>query len=103
MDESSEDFIKAWELITNADGILVPGGFGDRGIKGKLKAISYARTSKTPYLGICLGMQLAVVEFAQNVLGIDNATSTEFDEKAENPILYTMRTSIHLTWVVQCV
>jgi CTP synthase len=90
MDESSEDFIKAWELITNADGVLVPGGFGDRGIKGKLKAISYARTSKTPYLGICLGMQLAVVEFAQNVLGIDNATSTEFDEKAENPLIIFM-------------
>jgi CTP synthase len=88
--ETNEDFIKAFELIKNADGILVPGGFGDRGIKGKLKAINYARTNKVPYLGICLGMQLAVVEFARNVVGIENATSTEFDEKAENPLIIFM-------------
>ncbi len=72
--------------LKNADGILVPGGFGERGTMGKMKAITYARENKIPYLGICLGMQLAVLEFARNVLNLD-ANSTEFDLKTPNPII----------------
>lgn len=68
------------------DAVLVPGGFGERGTVGKIKAIEYARTHNVPFLGICLGMQLAVIEFARNVLGLD-ANSTEFDRKTANPII----------------
>ena len=68
------------------DAVLVPGGFGERGTLGKMKAIEYARTHNVPFLGICLGMQLAVIEFARNVLGLD-ANSTEFDRKTANPII----------------
>ena len=68
------------------DAVLVPGGFGERGTVGKMKAIEYARTHNVPFLGICLGMQLAVIEFARNVLGLD-ANSTEFDRKTTNPII----------------
>ena len=71
-------------------GILVPGGFGDRGVEGKIAAVRYARESKTPYLGICLGMQVAVVEFARNVCGLDHADSTEFDPETPNPVIYLM-------------
>lgn len=74
-------------LLEGVDGILVPGGFGMRGIDGKLKAIQFAREGKIPYLGICLGMQMAVVEFARNVAGIDQANSTEFDENASDPVI----------------
>jgi CTP synthase len=69
------------------DGILVPGGFGERAVHGKLFAIEYARTRKIPYFGICLGMQLAVIEYARNVLGYKKATSREFDEQAQMPII----------------
>ena len=70
--------------------ILVPGGFGSRGIEGKIKAIEYARVNKIPFLGICLGMQLAVIEFARHVCGIEDASSTEFDELCKNPIIDLM-------------
>ncbi|MDR2098409.1 MAG: CTP synthase, partial [Rickettsiales bacterium] len=69
------------------DGMIVPGGFGSRGIEGKIKAAGYARTHDVPYLGICLGMQVAVIEMARNLLGIKNANSTEFDKKC-TPIIY---------------
>ncbi|MGP4952317.1 CTP synthase [Psychrobacter sp. T6-1] len=72
--------------LGEADGILVPGGFGERGTMGKIKAITYARENNIPYLGICLGMQLAVIEYARNVLGID-ANSSEFDRKTAEPII----------------
>ncbi|WP_350559434.1 CTP synthase [Psychrobacter sp. CAL346-MNA-CIBAN-0220] len=72
--------------LTQADAILVPGGFGERGTFGKIKAITYARENKVPYLGICLGMQLAVIEYARNVLNID-ANSSEFDRKTAEPII----------------
>ena len=72
--------------LDNADAILVPGGFGERGTMGKIKAITYARENKVPYLGICLGMQLAVIEYARNVLNID-ANSSEFDRKTAEPII----------------
>ena len=67
------------DLIRDADGILVPGGFGERGTEGKIEAVRYARENKVPYLGLCLGMQLLVVEFARNVLGYEDANSTEFN------------------------
>jgi len=76
------------EALGDVDGVLVAGGFGNRGIEGKIKAIKYARESKIPYLGICLGMQLAIIEFARNVLGIKDANSIEFDENTKEPIIY---------------
>jgi len=76
--------------LSRADGILVPGGFGSRGIEGKIKAIRYAREHKVPYFGICLGMQMAVVEFARDVAGLRGAHSTEFDERSPNPVIYLM-------------
>ena len=66
---------ESWSRVKAADGILVPGGFGDRGTQGKIEAIAHARREKVPFLGICLGMQLAVVEFARNELGMPDATS----------------------------
>ncbi len=79
------------EHLENVDGILVPGGFGIRGIEGKILAINYARVHKIPFFGICLGMQLAVIEFARNVLGWKSAHSTEFDKNTEYPVIYLMR------------
>jgi CTP synthase len=72
------------------DGILVPGGFGVRGIEGKIKAVSYARENDIPFLGICLGMQCAVIEFARNVAGLENANSAEFDENTPYPVIDLM-------------
>ena len=77
-------------LIKNADGILIPGGFGSRGVNGKCVAIKYAREHKVPLLGICLGMQCCVIEFARNVLGWKDANSTEFDEKTAHPVIDLM-------------
>lgn len=78
------------EIFKNSKGIIVPGGFGNRGIEGKIKAINYARTNKIPFLGICLGMQLAVIEFARNVCKIEDASSTEFDSLCKNPVIDLM-------------
>jgi CTP synthase len=77
-------------VFVDVDGILVPGGFGLRGISGKIEAVTYARTKKIPFLGICLGMQCAVIEFARNVCGLDNADSTEFDKNTPYPVIYLM-------------
>lgn len=74
--------------LQDLDGILIPGGFGKRGIEGKIKAITYARENKIPFLGICLGMQLSIIEFARNVLGIKEATSSEFDPETKEPLIY---------------
>ncbi|TVO53983.1 CTP synthase [Denitromonas halophila] len=74
-------------VLTKMDAILVPGGFGKRGTEGKILAIRYARENKVPYLGICLGMQLAVVEYARHVAGMDDAHSTEFDDKTKHPVI----------------
>jgi CTP synthase len=76
-----------WDLVHEADGILVPGGFGDRGIEGKIRAITYARENKIPFLGLCLGMQLMVVEFARNILGLAQANSTEFSKDTPFPVI----------------
>lgn len=75
------------ELLKDADGILVPGGFGDRGVEGKILAIQYARENDVPFLGICLGMQLATVEFARHVLGLEGAHSTELNPNTKYPII----------------
>ncbi len=85
--EDLEKDTKLMDKLEDADGILVAGGFGKRGVEGKLKAIEFARVNKIPYLGICLGMQMAVVEFARNVLGIE-AESQEFDPATKEPIIY---------------
>ncbi|MGI6722603.1 MAG: CTP synthase [Anaerovoracaceae bacterium] len=77
----------AGEQLDGVDGILVPGGFGDRGIEGKIAAAKYARENDIPYLGICLGMQVAVIEFARNVLGIEGASSGEFDEDCSDKVI----------------
>jgi CTP synthase len=88
----SEDIEKngCHEYLSDVDGILVPGGFGDRGIEGKIQAIEYARTHKIPFLGLCLGMQTAVIEFARNVAGMKGAHSTEFDSKTPFPVIDLM-------------
>ncbi len=75
-------------LLSDCDSVLVAGGFGNRGVEGKIKAIEYARVNKIPYLGICLGMQLTLVEFARNVLGFEGANSVEFDENTPYPMIY---------------
>jgi CTP synthase len=77
-------------LLTDCEGILVPGGFGERGTEGKIRAVQYARENKIPYLGLCLGMQLMVVEFARHVLGYENANSTEFNPSTDNPVIDLM-------------
>jgi CTP synthase len=78
-------------LLDGCDGILVPGGFGKRGVEGKIKAINYARKNKIPFFGICLGMQLAVVEFSRDVLGLSMANSTELDEDTPDPVIYLIK------------
>jgi len=78
------------EMLAAADGILVPGGFGSRGIEGKVCAARYARENKVPYFGICLGMQIAVIEFARHMAGMDNANSSEFDPTTPYPVIYLM-------------
>ena len=78
------------EFLGNMDGILVPGGFGDRGVEGKIKAVRFARENNIPYFGICLGMQVAVIEFARNVAGLEGANSTEFDPQTPYPVIDLM-------------
>ena len=78
------------QIFADVDGILVPGGFGSRGIEGKIYAAQYARESRVPFFGICLGMQIAVVEFARNVAGMAGAHSQEFDENTPYPVIYLM-------------
>ncbi|HEF9739155.1 TPA: CTP synthase [Campylobacter coli] len=88
VDSEKLENLESAEAFKNVSGILVAGGFGYRGIEGKIKAIQYARENKIPFLGICLGMQLALVEFARHVLKIEDANSSEFDDKCSNPIVY---------------
>ena len=78
------------ELLSDVSGVLVPGGFGDRGIDGKIIAIKYAREHKIPFLGLCLGMQLAIVEFARNVVGFNDAHSIELDPQTTHPVIHLM-------------
>ena len=84
------EFHKAWHAVCTADGILVPSGFGRRGTEGMIQAAKWARTNKTPYLGICFGMQIAVIEFARHVCDIPNASSEEFYEQCPDPVVIFM-------------
>ena len=88
--EGNESHTQSWSMVKEADGILVPGGFGDRGIEGKILAAKHARENKIPYLGVCLGLQIATIEFARNVLGLTGANSTEFDEDTPHPTVIFM-------------
>jgi len=85
---NSEDIRE--EVLEEADAVVVPGGFGERGIEGKIRALNYGRLSRKPTLGICLGMQLMCVEFARNVLGLEDANSTEFDPNTKHPVIDIM-------------
>lgn len=109
--KSLSNYHKAWHYVCQADGILVPGGFGNRGIEGMVAAAKYARENEVPYLGVCLGLQIAVIEFVRNVLGVSNSTSMEFDpefDESKASVVYmpdvdqiklggTMRLGIHKT------
>lgn len=86
----AEEHNTAWKALREADGVLVPGGFGDRGVEGKIKAAHYARTENIPYLGICLGLQIATIEFCRNVLGMTGANSTEFEDNPEHAAVVFM-------------
>ncbi|CAN7118907.1 unnamed protein product [Brassica rapa subsp. narinosa] len=88
--ENPDAYKAVWKLLKGADGILVPGGFGNRGVQGKILAAKYARENKVPYLGICLGMQLAVIEYARTVLGLSDANSTELDPNTKSPCVVFM-------------
>lgn len=87
---NTEVYEQAWSNLKGADGVLVPGGFGDRGIQGMILAANYARTAGVPYLGICLGMQIGVIEYARSVLGLTSANSTEFDPASPHPCVVFM-------------
>ena len=90
IDSSTLDEDNCASILAGAHGILVPGGFGSRGVEGKMLAIRHARENKIPFFGICLGMQLAVIEFARNVAGIKNANSSEFDPDTKSPLIFLM-------------
>lgn len=94
-DECVDD-VKTKEILEDVDALVVPGGFGVRGIEGKLKAIKYARENNLPFLGLCLGMQCAVIEFARNVAGLENANSTEFAEGTPYPVIDLMTEQKHV-------
>jgi CTP synthase len=81
---------EAWQSLCSSDGILVPGGFGQRGIEGKIRACQWAREKKKPFLGICLGLQAAVIEYSRNVLNLADANSTEVDPETKNPLVIDM-------------
>ncbi|GKV24495.1 hypothetical protein SLEP1_g34102 [Rubroshorea leprosula] len=88
--EAPDVYEAAWKCLKGAHGILVPGGFGDRGVQGKILAAKYARENKVPFFGICLGMQIAVIEYARSVLGLKDANSTEFDPETPDPCVIFM-------------
>ena len=85
------------EMLKDFDGVIVPGGFGNRGIEGKIETIKYVRENKIPFLGICLGMQMAVIEFARNVLKYNDANSVEFDENTAHPVIHIMENQKNIT------
>ncbi|MCL2008260.1 MAG: CTP synthase, partial [Treponema sp.] len=88
----SEDLSEkgAEALLNKVNGVIIPGGFGDRGIEGKIEACRYARENDIPFLGICLGMQIAVIEFARNICSLSKANSTEFDSNTNDPVIHYM-------------
>ncbi len=87
----------AEKYLQGVAGILIPGGFGDRGVEGKILAAKYSRESRTPYLGLCLGMQIATIEFARNVCGFENANSTEFDPATAYPVIAILEAQLNVT------
>ncbi|NQV49184.1 MAG: gamma-glutamyl-gamma-aminobutyrate hydrolase family protein, partial [Candidatus Marinimicrobia bacterium] len=100
------EFVEAEDLETDSGlesilghvhGILIPGGFGTRGIEGKIRAAQYAREKKVPFFGLCLGLQVAVIEFARNVLGLENANSEEFSDDSPHPVIHLMLSQYHVT------
>ncbi|KAL8613708.1 CTP synthase 1 [Nucella lapillus] len=90
LNDDAQKYHEAWRELVGANGILVPGGFGNRGIEGKVLAAEWARKKKVPYLGVCLGMQCAVIEFARSVLGFTDANSTEFDSETKHRVVIDM-------------
>jgi CTP synthase len=97
---SSDDFVDARaaaDILTRHDGLLVPGGFGVRGVEGMVDAIRYAREHAVPFFGICLGMQTAIIEFARNVCGLDDSHSSEFAPECDNPVISLMESQQHVT------
>jgi CTP synthase len=94
VDAEDIESMGAEEMLRDAHGVLVPGGFGERGIRGKLEAVSYARENDVPFLGICLGLQCAVIEFARNVCGIEDADGSEFNPNTCNPVIDLMEDQI---------
>jgi CTP synthase len=83
-------FHEAWKALCKTDGVIVPGGFGSRGVEGKMEAAGWCRLNNKPYLGICLGLQTAVIEFARSVLGWEGANSTEMDPDTAYPVVIDM-------------
>jgi CTP synthase len=97
---SSDNFASAErsaEILRNVDGLLVPGGFGVRGVEGMVEAIRQARETGLPFFGICLGMQTAIIEFARNVCGLDDSHSSEFAPECDNPVISLMESQQHVT------
>ncbi|MCX7641420.1 MAG: CTP synthase [Elusimicrobiales bacterium] len=88
--DTEESNLEIEEKVKSSDGLIIPGGFGERGVEGKIHAIKVARENKIPFFGICLGMQCCVIEFARNVLGLKNANSTEFNSKTPHPVITLM-------------
>lgn len=88
--ENQKLYYEAWQSLCNSDGVIVPGGFGSRGMEGKIRACQWCRDNKNPFLGICLGMQAAVIEFARNVVGLESANTTEIDQNTEHPLVIDM-------------
>jgi CTP synthase len=88
---------KGWDILENVSGIVVPGGFGYRGIEGKILAAQFARTRRIPYLGLCLGMQIMTVEFARHVLGWEDANSTEHDTSCGHPVIDLMPDQLNVS------
>ena len=80
----------AWKKLVSGSGVIVPGGFGERGTEGKIAAVKWARENKIPFLGICLGLQIAVIEYSRNVCGLENANSTELDKETPHPVVIFM-------------
>lgn len=89
-DQDPLKYHEAWKKVVGATGILVPGGFGNRGTEGKIAAVKWARENKVPFLGICLGLQVAVIEFARNVCGFSGANSAELDKTTAHPVVVFM-------------
>src|SRR4029450_10647735 len=87
VDAEALDRVEVERQLSDCDGILIPGGFGVRGVEGKIRAARFARENRVPYLGICRGMQIAVSEFARTVVGMDGANSTEFDPETPFPVI----------------